>query len=48
MIAALKSGTILAAGLDVFDKEPAVPDELRGDAECRAAATYRLGFGGNA
>jgi lactate dehydrogenase-like 2-hydroxyacid dehydrogenase len=29
MIAALKSGTILAAGLDVFAKEPAVPDELR-------------------
>src|SRR6202045_3981665 len=29
MIAALKSGTILAAGLDVFEKEPAVPDELR-------------------
>ena len=29
LIAALKSGTILAAGLDVFAKEPAVPDELR-------------------
>jgi lactate dehydrogenase-like 2-hydroxyacid dehydrogenase len=29
MIAALKSGTILAAGLDVFANEPAVPDELR-------------------
>jgi len=29
LIAALKSGTILAAGLDVFDKEPNVPDELR-------------------
>ncbi len=29
MIAALKSGTILAAGLDVFAKEPAVPDELK-------------------
>jgi hypothetical protein len=29
MIAALKSGTILAAGLDVFAREPAVPDELR-------------------
>jgi lactate dehydrogenase-like 2-hydroxyacid dehydrogenase len=29
LIAALKSGTILAAGLDVFAKEPNVPDELR-------------------
>jgi lactate dehydrogenase-like 2-hydroxyacid dehydrogenase len=29
MIAALKSGAILAAGLDVFAKEPAVPDELK-------------------
>jgi lactate dehydrogenase-like 2-hydroxyacid dehydrogenase len=29
LIAALKSGTILAAGLDVFDSEPNVPDELR-------------------
>src|ERR1700744_2505370 len=29
MIAALKSGTILAAGLDVFEKEPHVPDELK-------------------
>jgi lactate dehydrogenase-like 2-hydroxyacid dehydrogenase len=29
LIAALKSGTILAAGLDVFANEPAVPDELR-------------------
>jgi lactate dehydrogenase-like 2-hydroxyacid dehydrogenase len=29
MIAALKSGTILAAGLDVFAKEPSVPDELK-------------------
>src|SRR6201991_2763748 len=29
LILALKSGTILAAGLDVFAKEPAVPDELR-------------------
>jgi lactate dehydrogenase-like 2-hydroxyacid dehydrogenase len=29
LIAALKSGTILAAGLDVFEKEPAVPDELK-------------------
>jgi len=30
LITALKSGTILAAGLDVFEKEPNVPDELRG------------------
>jgi len=29
MIAALKSGTILAAGLDVFANEPNVPDELK-------------------
>jgi lactate dehydrogenase-like 2-hydroxyacid dehydrogenase len=29
LIAALKSGAILAAGLDVFDKEPNVPDELK-------------------
>ncbi|MET0878782.1 MAG: 2-hydroxyacid dehydrogenase [Tardiphaga sp.] len=28
LIAALKSGTILAAGLDVFAQEPKVPDEL--------------------
>lgn len=29
LIAALKSGTIMAAGLDVFAQEPQVPDELR-------------------
>ena len=29
LVAALKSGTILAAGLDVFANEPTVPDELR-------------------
>ncbi len=29
MIEALKSGTIMAAGLDVFASEPAVPEELR-------------------
>jgi lactate dehydrogenase-like 2-hydroxyacid dehydrogenase len=29
LVAALKSGTILAAGLDVFAAEPAVPDELK-------------------
>jgi lactate dehydrogenase-like 2-hydroxyacid dehydrogenase len=29
LIAALKSGTIQAAGLDVFEKEPNVPDELK-------------------
>ena len=29
MVAALKSGAILAAGLDVFANEPAVPDELK-------------------
>jgi lactate dehydrogenase-like 2-hydroxyacid dehydrogenase len=29
LISALKSGTILSAGLDVFANEPAVPDELR-------------------
>ncbi|WP_375413339.1 2-hydroxyacid dehydrogenase [uncultured Bradyrhizobium sp.] len=29
LIAALKSGTILSAGLDVFANEPTVPDELK-------------------
>jgi lactate dehydrogenase-like 2-hydroxyacid dehydrogenase len=29
LVAALKSGTILAAGLDVFAAEPSVPDELK-------------------
>jgi lactate dehydrogenase-like 2-hydroxyacid dehydrogenase len=29
LIAALKNGTILSAGLDVFANEPAVPDELK-------------------
>jgi lactate dehydrogenase-like 2-hydroxyacid dehydrogenase len=29
LIGALKSGAILAAGLDVFEKEPHVPDELK-------------------
>jgi lactate dehydrogenase-like 2-hydroxyacid dehydrogenase len=29
LVAALKSGTVLAAGLDVFEKEPNVPDELK-------------------
>jgi lactate dehydrogenase-like 2-hydroxyacid dehydrogenase len=29
LIQALKSGTILAAGLDVFEREPHVPDELK-------------------
>lgn len=29
LVAALKSGTILAAGLDVFEKEPAIPAELK-------------------
>ncbi len=29
LVAALKSGTILAAGLDVFAAEPTVPEELR-------------------
>jgi lactate dehydrogenase-like 2-hydroxyacid dehydrogenase len=29
LVAALKSGTILAAGLDVFTAEPNVPDELK-------------------
>jgi lactate dehydrogenase-like 2-hydroxyacid dehydrogenase len=29
LISALKSGTILAAGLDVFEKEPNVPEELK-------------------
>lgn len=29
LVSALKSGTILAAGLDVYENEPTVPDELR-------------------
>jgi lactate dehydrogenase-like 2-hydroxyacid dehydrogenase len=29
LVEALKSGTILAAGLDVFEREPHVPDELK-------------------
>jgi len=29
LISALQSGTILAAGLDVFEREPNVPDELK-------------------
>jgi lactate dehydrogenase-like 2-hydroxyacid dehydrogenase len=29
LIAALKSGSILAAGLDVYANEPSVPEELR-------------------
>jgi lactate dehydrogenase-like 2-hydroxyacid dehydrogenase len=29
LVAALKSGTILAAGLDVFANEPGVPDEMK-------------------
>jgi lactate dehydrogenase-like 2-hydroxyacid dehydrogenase len=29
LVAALKSGTILAAGLDVFEREPNVPEELK-------------------
>jgi lactate dehydrogenase-like 2-hydroxyacid dehydrogenase len=29
LVQALKSGTILAAGLDVFAAEPSVPDELK-------------------
>jgi lactate dehydrogenase-like 2-hydroxyacid dehydrogenase len=29
LVAALKSGTILAAGLDVFANEPSVPDEMK-------------------
>jgi lactate dehydrogenase-like 2-hydroxyacid dehydrogenase len=29
LVAALKSGTILAAGLDVFEREPHVPEELK-------------------
>jgi lactate dehydrogenase-like 2-hydroxyacid dehydrogenase len=29
LIEALKTGTIIAAGLDVFEKEPSVPDELK-------------------
>jgi lactate dehydrogenase-like 2-hydroxyacid dehydrogenase len=29
LVQALKSGTILAAGLDVFEREPSVPDELK-------------------
>ena len=48
LVAALKSGTILAAGLDVFASEPNVPDELKTMQNVVLAATYWLGFRGNA
>ncbi|MGY4483521.1 voltage-gated potassium channel Kch [Bradyrhizobium sp. LM3.2] len=47
LVQALKSGTILAAGLDVFAAEPTVPDELKTMQERRAVAAYRLGLGGD-
>ena len=46
LIAALKSGTILSAGLDVFANEPAVPDELQA-MQNGAVAAHRLGVGGD-
>ena len=48
LIAALKYGTILAAGLDVFANEPSVPDEMRTMQNVVLAATYRFGVRGNA
>ena len=39
LVQALKSGTILAAGLDVFAAEPSVPDELK---PCRTSCCCRI------
>ena len=47
-VAALKSGTILAAGLDVFANEPRCRGRAEDHAKRRLAATYWLGFRGNA
>ena len=43
LIAALRDGTILAAGLDVFADEPNVPKALSRPRQRRAAAACRLG-----
>ena len=48
LVAALKSGTILAAGLDVLRQRAERAGRAEGHAKCRAVATYRLSFGGNA
>src|ERR1700753_4242102 len=46
LIAALKSGTILAAGLDVFEKEPNVPDELKSLPTAAPLAQFGLASAG--
>ena len=43
LAAALRDGTILAAGLDVYEKEPNVPAELFGARQRRPVAARRLG-----
>ena len=45
LIAALRERKIMAAGLDVFAKEPEVPEELLAMDERRAVAASRLGVG---
>ena len=48
LIAALKSGTILAAGLDVFAERAEGARGTARDVQRGAAAAYRLGLGGDA
>ena len=45
LIAALRERKVMAAGLDVFVKEPEVPEGIAGDGERRAAAASRFGVG---
>ena len=45
LIDALRSGRLAAAGLDVYEDEPNVPDRAARTAEYSAAAAHRLGHG---